>query len=72
MAINQSRSLSIALNTVKVILLSTSSTLLGDLIIFSVFFLGGGGERGGVGFTPCKAEQPLEGMGLQEKETQKD
>ena len=25
-----------------------------------------------MGFTPCKAEQPLQGMGLQEKETQKD
>ena len=24
------------------------------------------------GFTPCKAEQPLQGMELQEKETQKD
>ena len=24
------------------------------------------------GFTPCKAEQPLEGMKLQEKEAQKD
>ena len=23
-------------------------------------------------FTPCKAEQPLQGMELQEKETQKD
>ena len=23
-------------------------------------------------FTPCKAEQPLQGMDLQEKETQKD
>ena len=25
-----------------------------------------------LGFTPCKAEQPLRGMELQEKETQKD
>ena len=25
-----------------------------------------------LGFTPCKAEQPLQGMKLQEKETQKD
>ena len=25
-----------------------------------------------MGFTPCKAEQPLEGMELQEKEVQKD
>ena len=25
-----------------------------------------------LGFTPCKAEQPLQGMGLQEKEAQKD
>ena len=25
-----------------------------------------------LGFTPCKAEQPLQGMELQEKETQKD
>ena len=25
-----------------------------------------------LGFTPCKAEQPLQGMVLQEKETQKD
>ena len=25
-----------------------------------------------LGFTPCKAEQPLESMELQEKETQKD
>ena len=23
-------------------------------------------------FTPCQAKQPLQGMGLQEKETQKD
>ena len=25
-----------------------------------------------LGFTPCKAEQPLQGKELQEKETQKD
>ena len=25
-----------------------------------------------LGITPCKAEQPLKGMGLQEKETQTD
>ena len=25
-----------------------------------------------IAFTPCKAEQPLQGMKLQEKETQKD
>ena len=25
-----------------------------------------------LGFTSCKAEQPLQGMGLQEKEAQKD
>ena len=25
-----------------------------------------------LGFTPCKAEQPLEGIDLQEKEAQKD
>ena len=25
-----------------------------------------------MGFTPCKAEQPLRGMELQEKEAQKD
>ena len=25
-----------------------------------------------LGFTPCKAEQPLQGMELQEKQTQKD
>ena len=25
-----------------------------------------------LGFTPCKAEEPLQGMELQEKETQKD
>ena len=25
-----------------------------------------------LGFTPCKAEQPLQGMELQEKEVQKD
>ena len=25
-----------------------------------------------LGFPPCKAEQPLQGMVLQEKETQKD
>ena len=25
-----------------------------------------------LGFTPCKAEQPLQGMELQEKEIQKD
>ena len=25
-----------------------------------------------LGFTPCKAEQPLRGMELQEKEAQKD
>ena len=25
-----------------------------------------------LGFTPCKAEQPLQGMELREKETQKD
>ena len=25
-----------------------------------------------LGFTPCKAEQPLQGIELQEKETQKD
>ena len=25
-----------------------------------------------LGFTQCKAEQPLQGMELQEKETQKD
>ena len=25
-----------------------------------------------LGFTPCKTEQPLQGMELQEKETQKD
>ena len=25
-----------------------------------------------LGFTPCKAEQPLQGMELQEKETQKN
>ena len=25
-----------------------------------------------LGFTPCKAEQPLQGMEAQEKETQKD
>ena len=30
----------------------------------TIFFL--------LGFTPCKAEQPLQGMGLQEKEVQKD
>ena len=33
------------------------------LSIFLIFWLG---------FTPCKAEQPLRGMELQEKETQKD
>ena len=32
--------------------------------IFLFFFL--------LGFTPCKAEQPLRGMELQEKEAQKD
>ena len=32
--------------------------------LFHLFFL--------IGFTPCKAEQPLQGMELQEKETQKD
>ena len=31
---------------------------------FNFFFL--------LGFTPCKAEQPLQGMELKEKETQKD
>ena len=25
-----------------------------------------------LGFTPCKAEEPLQGIELQEKETQKD
>ena len=25
-----------------------------------------------LGFTPCKAEQPLQGLELQEKEAQKD
>ena len=25
-----------------------------------------------MGFTPCKAQQPLQGMDLQEKEAQKD
>ena len=25
-----------------------------------------------LGFTPCKSEQPLQGMELQEKESQKD
>ena len=25
-----------------------------------------------MGFTPCRAEQPLQGMELQEKEVQKD
>ena len=25
-----------------------------------------------LGFTPCKAEEPLQGMELQEKETEKD
>ena len=34
------------------------------------FFLGGGGGGCG-GFTPCKAEQPLQGIELQEKEAQK-
>ena len=28
-------------------------------------------KGGGGGFTPCKAEQPLRGMELQEKESQK-
>ena len=32
------------------------------------FFFGVGGG----GFTPCKAEEPLQSMELQEKETQKD
>ena len=29
-------------------------------------------EEGWGGFTPCKAEQPLQGMELHEKEAQKD
>ena len=33
-------------------------------VCFFVFFK--------LGFTPCKAEQPLRGMELQEKEAQKD
>ena len=39
------------------------STQKGNFILFNFFYLG---------FTPCKAEQPLQGMELQEKETQKD
>ena len=38
-----------------------------DMFFFSLiylFFL--------LGFTPCKTEQPLQGMELQEKETQKN
>ena len=34
-----------------------------DSVLFFFFFY--------LGFTPCKAEQPLQGMVLQEKETQK-
>ena len=35
------------------------------LLVFFFFFFK-------FGFTPCKAEQPLQGMELQEKETQKE
>ena len=35
-----------------------------NYFVFFFFFL--------MGFTPCKAEQPLQGMELQEKEAQKD
>ena len=35
-----------------------------DVVLQFFFFLK-------LGFTPCKAEQPLQGMELQEKETQK-
>ena len=38
-----------------------------DISAFKYFFFGGE-ER----FTPCKAEQPLQGMELQEKKAQKD
>ena len=41
-----------------------SSKYENSLINFFFIFL--------LGFTPCKAEQPLQGMELQEKETQKD
>ena len=37
------------------------------LFIFFFFF-----KKKKLRFTPCKAEQPLKGMELQEKETQKD
>ena len=38
---------------------------------FTKHFFWGGRRRGGGGFTPCKAEQPLQGIELQEKEAQK-
>ena len=34
-------------------------------LVYSVYFFK-------LGFTPCKTEQPLQGMELQEKEVQKD
>ena len=51
-------------------------------MLYKSFFLGGGGGGGGGrwgvgvgkgvrGFTPCKAEQPLQDIELQEKEAQK-
>ena len=47
------------------------------LIILEGVLINGNGANGlhfflKLGFTPCKAEQPLRGMVLQEKEAQKD
>ena len=44
-------------------LLLLSAIVLPAISVFFFFLMG---------FTPCKAEQPLLGMELQEKETQKD
>ena len=46
--------------------LSTDSglSILFEMLYLVVFFI--------LGFTPCKAEQPLQGMELQEREAQKD
>ena len=37
-----------------------------------IHFVSGGGFFFQLGFTPCNAEQPLQDMELQEKDTQKD
>ena len=40
--------------------------------MYSCFFVVSFHDWDALGFIPCKAEQPLRGMELQEKEAQKD